>query len=157
MRACDCPFLHLNSDEMFLSENNALWSLSASYMKSRFFFIPGVFLLVIGLGNYVVGYYKEQQYSRIIDELSVQQPRENFSMLSPLSRLEMEKSVSLRLTQRTEKANSRRELYHLFSIGGLAWVLCSILLFILGFIAKIRKVCGHASNGHDGQRPIRGD
>lgn len=99
-------------------------------MKKRFFLIPAIFFLVVGSGNALVGRHKENQYRQVITELSQYSSlRQDSSSFSPLKRLEHEKEVTTRVKTRIEKAESRRELYHLFFLGGVMLLMISVVLF----------------------------
>ncbi|MDD2942567.1 MAG: hypothetical protein PHC51_06320 [bacterium] len=109
-------------------------------MRKRFFLIPAIFFLVVGSGNALVGRHKEDQYRQVITELSqFRSLRQDNSSFSPLKRLEHEKEVTTRVKTRIEKAESRRELYHLFFLGGLMLLMISALLFSAAIVAFIAE------------------
>ncbi len=98
------------------------------------FFLPAVFLLVLGLGNITVGYYKEWQYRQVYEELNELEP--NSKMSSALGRIQAVPQTKDRREQRQLEATERRNLYQMVGFGGKALVFVSLLLFSAAAIAR---------------------
>ena len=105
-------------------------------MRSRTFLIPGLFLFVIGMGNLLVGHFKEEQYNAVIAELSQRPTNAQAPSLTSYHRLENDEEAVARRQARTEKAKSRRELYHLFVLGGVFFLALACLAFIGAALVK---------------------
>ena len=105
-------------------------------MKPMKFLLPALFLFVLGVGNIVVGYYKEWQYKQVYDELTELEPSPVLS--STLSRLQTTKQTSDRHLQRQLEANERLNLYRLVSFGGKSFIAVSLVLFALALFARYR-------------------
>jgi hypothetical protein len=105
-------------------------------MKPMKFFLPALFLFTLGVGNIIVGNYKEWQYKQVYDELTELQPSPPLS--STLSRLQTAKQTSDRHLQRQFEANERRNLYRLVSFGGKSFIALSLLFFSLALFCQYR-------------------
>jgi hypothetical protein len=97
------------------------------------FFLPAAFLFVLGLGNILVGHYKEWQYTQVYEELSVQTPTPKLP--SVVGRIQAVPQVQDRHMLRQIEANERRNLYRLVAFGGKAFMSFSIVLLSLGALA----------------------
>lgn len=92
--------------------------------------IPSAFLLVLGIGNIAVGYYKQAQYDTVVQELSQATFIPDEVRATPLMRIQVSKPATARLYQRQQKAAGRRDFYRLVVLGGkLLLGLSFILLF----------------------------
>jgi len=108
-------------------------------IKSRTlkFFLPAAFLFVLGLGNILVGHYKEWQYNQVYEELSVQTPTPKLP--SVVGRIQAVAQVQDRHVRRQIEANERRNLYRLVAFGGKAFMSFSLVLLLLaGFAQYLR-------------------
>ena len=102
-------------------------------MKPMKFFLPGVFLLVLGAGNITVGEFKGRQYEQVLEELSGLQLPPQLINVSPLRRIQMESETD-RLFQRQKNAEARRDFYKLVSFGGRVFIAMSVVLLSLGAV-----------------------
>jgi hypothetical protein len=104
------------------------------------FFLPGIFLLVLGLGNLGVGSYKASQYDVVVSEL---QQREFMTTslvnASPLRRIQLAQQGANRLFQRMNEAKDRRSFYHLVSFGGKAFMLLGMCLVFVGTYTQVLR------------------
>ena len=105
-------------------------------MKPMKFLLPAIFLFTLGVGNIIVGSYKEWQYKQVYDELTELKPSPALS--STLSRLQTTKQTSDRHLRRQLEANERRNLYRLVSFGGKSFIALSIVLFSFATYAEYR-------------------
>ncbi len=93
--------------------------------------LPGVFLLLLGVGNIWVGSYKADQYREVIEELSLLQPTPGLEGASTLRRIQLAEEVSSRHYERLAKARARLDFYQLVTYGGKVFVGLSAV-FLLG-------------------------
>lgn len=102
------------------------------------FILPGIFLLILGIGNLIVGHFKGSQYEKVLLELSVE--KSGTALLnnaSPMRRIQYEKTTTNRLDERQNKARARKDFYILVSLGGKLFVGLALLLFSIGLIVEI--------------------
>lgn len=100
------------------------------------FVLPGIFLLLLGIGNIAVGHYKGEQYNQVLEELSEPHPSANLVNASPLRRIEFVRHSANRLSQRQSKARARRDFYQLVTFGGKSFVGLSIVLLFSGLCVR---------------------
>ncbi|HMO18665.1 MAG TPA: hypothetical protein PKA63_11590 [Oligoflexia bacterium] len=104
---------------------------SLSPKSSARFLVPGYFLLILGLGNLIIGHYKLAQYNEVLQELAIsgydQEPDPN---LSPLQRLKSDSNLSIGSIAYQKKAEGRRDFYSLVNFGGQVFLSLSLLYFI---------------------------
>lgn len=94
--------------------------------------MPAAFLLVLGLGNIGVGYYKSLEYDRVLSELEpVEHPRA-LENVSPMQRMQIERVAATRLDERRRKAEARRDFYRLVTFGGKWFSVLGMLLLCCG-------------------------
>ena len=106
------------------------------------FFIPGIFLFVLGLGNIIVGEFKASQYQEVRAELLNTIEHKSPQILenvSPLRRIQLANQAQEKGTQKLKSAEQRVAFYSLVSTGGAIFVMASLILLIIGFILKLRK------------------
>ncbi len=114
--------------------------LRASEIGTRYFFsgliLPGLFLLVLGVGNLAVGMLKEEQYQEVIDELSVEEAvrAENGPTIRP--ELVTEEN-SKRSQQRRMKAVARLDFYRLVGFGGKVFIALSFPFFLIAVLLSL--------------------
>lgn len=101
--------------------------------------IPGLFLLVLGIGNISVGTFKGRQYQEVLDELSVLEPTPGLENASPLRRVQLAKQTETRLYQRQNKAENRLDFYQLVRFGGKVFMVIGALLTIAGLFMLWRR------------------
>ena len=94
--------------------------------------VPGIFLLLLGVGNLSVGVFKGQEYQSVLDELSSIQPSPGMENTSPLRRIRLAKKAADRRYERLDKARARRDFYHLVLFGGKVFVGISVILLFAG-------------------------
>ena len=110
----------------------------AVVMKIAHFLVPGVFLLILGMGNLGVGHFKRMQYDEVLKELSqLESSRPELS--SPLARIEEANRDGLRLYHRQKRAQNRRDFYDLVEYGGKVFTAVSILFFVPGVFFGLRR------------------
>lgn len=93
--------------------------------------LPGVFLLLLGVGNIWVGSYKADQYREVIEEISLLQATPGLEGASTLRRIQLAEEVSSRHYERLAKARARLDFYQLVTYGGKVFVGLSTV-FLLG-------------------------
>ncbi len=104
-------------------------------MRPMKFFLPALFLFVLGLGNILVGYYKELQYSQVYEELAQTAPMP--ILPSAISRIEAVPLAQDRHLRRQIEANERRNLYRLVGFGGKAFMCLSVVLFTVSGVCRL--------------------
>jgi len=106
------------------------------YQKRRIarFFLPGVFLAVLGIGNVLVGLYKEAQYEQVLHGLSSNETILGLQKASPLTRIQLLRQKAHRLYHRRKKALARVDFYRLVIFGGKVFLFLSIP-FLVGAAA----------------------
>lgn len=105
-------------------------------------FLPGIFLLVLGLGNIIVGEFKTSQYQDVRKELLTTIEHKSPKVLenvSPLRRIQLANQAQERGTQKLKTTEQRVAFYSLVSAGGAIFVLTSLLLLIFGFVLRLRN------------------
>ena len=100
--------------------------------------LPGVFLLVLGIGNISVGTFKGEQYEQVLQELSTTEPGPSLANASPLRRIQLATQTASRLYQRQDKARAKRDFYRLVASGGKVFVIISLLFLSLGALRYVR-------------------
>jgi len=94
------------------------------------FWLPGVFLLLLGLGNTVVGVMKAEQFDQVLKELvSAQQYKEDVSS-SPLMRMQLARKLSDKLFDEYSGYQERKRFYQTVAFGGKIAMSLSLVLFI---------------------------
>ncbi len=99
------------------------------------FILPAAFLFVLGLGNILVGQYKEWQYTQVYEELSVREPAPRLP--SVIGRIQAVPQAQDRHMRRQIEANERRNLYRLVAFGGKIFMSLSLLLLASGIFARL--------------------
>lgn len=101
--------------------------------RPEIFWLPGLFLLLLGFGNALVGYFKADQFNEVLRELqSAEQFKEEVTDSSPLMRLQMAKLLSDKVFERRERFEERRNFYRTVEFGGKAVMALSLGLFSAG-------------------------
>lgn len=108
-------------------------------IKPEKFLLPGLFLLILGLGNIAVGEYRSQQYDGVVMDLSVLEATAEASFISPLKRIQQSKETPDRLYQRQKSARAKRDLYEIVIFGGQIILGMSIVLLVPGALIKIQQ------------------
>lgn len=108
-------------------------------MKPVKLFLPGIFLLVLGIGNITVGVLKQNQYKRVIEEIAAEQPALELDRASPIQKIQLAKEIADRTYQRSHLANSRVEFYQLVAIGGKIMLAISVVILLLALGLLIRN------------------
>lgn len=115
-----------------------------SYIRNQkpiTFILPGIFLLILGIGNLIVGHFKGSQYDKVILELSVEKSgTELLHNASPMRRIQYEKTTANRLDERQNKAKARKDFYTLVSLGGKLFVALALVFFSFGLIVEISSI-----------------
>jgi hypothetical protein len=104
----------------------------------------GLFLVILGIGNIIVGSVKGNQYAVVAEELaaisrtSKRNPSTSSSHSYPLIQIENSRHTAEHLIQREQKALMRRDLYRVVVFGGQAMLAVGILLFVAsGLLARM--------------------
>ena len=105
--------------------------------RPAFFFVPGVFLMALGLGNFIVGTLKLTQYQEVTQELKAIHPSEAMFHLSPLRRLQLVNDSEYRLFQRKQYADSRKDFYRLIKFGGKIFMAVAVPFLLIGLLRLI--------------------
>ena len=105
------------------------------------FLIPGVFLIILGLGNIAAGISKVHQHELVLKELEIQQPlASNIENSSPLRRLQLAEQTAQRIIQRQTEAEDRKAFYNLVAFGGKVFTaIGTILILLSGVICLYKK------------------
>ena len=98
--------------------------------------IPAIFLVVLGVGNVLVGHFKYQQYNEMLNELNSENNFEKTENLSPLQRLKYTSNSSTKVISLKQKAEARRELYQLVSYSGKIFLTISTLFFVASILTR---------------------
>ena len=94
------------------------------------FWLPGVFLFVLGLGNVVVGVMKAEQFDQVLRELvSAKQYKEEVSS-SPLMRMQLARKLSDKLFDEYSTYQERKRFYQTVAFGGKVVMSLSLIMFI---------------------------
>lgn len=98
--------------------------------KSSYFFLPAIFLLILGSGNFFVGTLKKEQYSKVKQSLNENEllPLKEISPIVRLQNLEESKKISI---ERLRIVNQRIDLYQFVIFIGRVFVATSILLLLI--------------------------
>lgn len=97
------------------------------------FLLPASFLLVLGIGNLLVGFYKEQQYVQVYDELMRMEP--TGVAQNSVGNLRAAQDIADRHLQRKREVTERYDFYRLVTFGGKAFCSLSLVLFTLAAAA----------------------
>ena len=104
------------------------------------FLLPGLFLLLLGIGNISVGVYKGQQYEQVLEELKQRNPRLELVNASPMRRIHFARNTANRLYQRQNKAKQRLDFYRLVALGGTIFLALGIPLLVVGLLLRLRRM-----------------
>ncbi|MCC6220318.1 MAG: hypothetical protein IT291_03645 [Deltaproteobacteria bacterium] len=98
--------------------------------------VIGAFLLLLGLGNLSIGYYKGLEYESMLKNLSSAEAASEVTNAFPLRRVQQTKTTRDLLYARREKAQARIELYNLVKTGGKIFLLLGTLLIAIAFLVR---------------------
>ena len=94
------------------------------------FWLPGIFLFLLGLGNTIVGVMKADQFDQVLRELvSAKQYKEEVSS-SPLMRMQLARKLTDKLFDEYSSYQERRRFYQTVAFGGKVVMSLSLVLFI---------------------------
>ena len=114
-----------------------------SDIKPIKFLLPAIFLLVLGIGNIIVGAFKTDQYQEVLSELystTDHKPITAVDKASPLRRIQLTTQSQERTFQRLRAVQGRIEFYKMVSTGGGVFVMISILLMIVAVSIRSHKI-----------------
>lgn len=97
-------------------------------MSPQKLWVPGVFLLLLGIGNICVGHMRGQQYERVLEQLTDPSTAEAGS--SPLVRIQRSHLPNEKQYQRLSRARAKRDFYMLVASGGKAFLAMSAVLLL---------------------------
>lgn len=107
--------------------------------------LPGLFLLILGFGNLMVGYSKQGDYQDVLAKLAEHQPRLETQDLSALSRIQTERQSAFLLSERRQQTSTKLGFYRLVILGGKVMIALSIPFLLLSIILRLRKGRGDSS------------
>ena len=113
---------------------------SAPVVRPMFFFLPGLFLFLLGLGNVWVGGVKEREYTAVLQELealAAAQPETKLLHASPLKRVQIALNSAERTYHRREKVLARLNFYEMVIYGGRFFVLVGALFILAAITTRI--------------------
>ncbi len=116
-------------------------------MKPMKLLLPGIFLLVLGIGNISVGTFKGAQYQQVLNELSVMERTQDNIQPSPLARFQLSGESAVRADQRLRKARARRDFYELVTFGGKGFVCFSLVLLVLAGLFHYSELTRRSRSG----------
>jgi hypothetical protein len=93
------------------------------------FWLPGIFLLLLGFGNTYVGVMKVDQFDEMIEELTSADQYKREVSSSPLMRMQMARRLSDKGYDRYATYEERRRFYKTVAFGGKVVMALSILMF----------------------------
>jgi len=100
------------------------------------FWLPGIFLFLIGFGNTVVGVMKADQFDEVLQELaSAKQYKEEVSS-SPLMRMQLARKLTDKTFNQYSTYEERRNFYKTVAFGGKVVMALSLLLFSAACLCK---------------------
>ena len=108
-------------------------------MKPAQLYLPGLFLLLLGIGNISIGTYKGAEYREVVRTLSAPETSAHLKHASPLRRFKVAKLSANRLYQRRKTAAGRIAFYNLVSSGGKIFVLLSLPLLLGGLFLLLQS------------------
>ncbi len=97
--------------------------------------LPAIFLLVLGIGNLWVGYFKERQYELVYEEL--RKLESSTSSSTPINTPETNQNIAERHARRKREVEERQGFYSLVSFGGKAICSLSLLLFTAAIASQL--------------------
>ncbi len=106
-------------------------------LKPTKFFLPGVFLLFLAVGNIGVGVYRSHQYDEVMDELRLLEPSRRGMDATSLRRIQLAENSVERLYQRQKVALGRRDFYQLVTFGGQIFLAISFVLILFGAVVQL--------------------
>ncbi len=104
------------------------------------FLLPGIFLLILGLGNVSIGIYKSNQYKKVIKDLTKFSDQETASMLinaTPTTKIQITQKKQERFLDLIKKALVKKDFYEFFIKGGTMFIILSGICFLISIIIKI--------------------
>jgi hypothetical protein len=105
------------------------------WKKPEAFWLPGCFLLLLGLGNVLVGEMKVEQFQQVLNEFeSTEMFREELAS-TPLMRLEKKRHSNVEKKRHFEE---RRNFYRIVSFGGKSVIGLSLILFLISAVLLFR-------------------
>lgn len=114
----------------------------------RYFFLPGLFLLLLGVGNIGVGVLRRQEWDEVLAKLqgiSSGEASQNDFQNSDETKADLfadrtARKDRERLELRQQSAAAKRQLYAIVELGGKIFVGIGALLLLAGFIIQSRTI-----------------
>lgn len=103
------------------------------------FLVPGIFLLLLGLGNIGVGTYKGAEYEQVLEELSEIDSSSHLINASALKRIQLAKTNTHRSEQLRQKASARRDFYNLVVFGGKFMLSISTIVLLMAAVVAFYR------------------
>lgn len=94
--------------------------------------LPGIFMLLLGVGNLIVGELKLGQYDQTMAELQALRPTPGPEIDGVLADSPVGERSSDRVLQRIQELKQRRDFYRVVSLGGQLFMLMSVIMFAVG-------------------------
>ena len=113
--------------------------------KPTKFLLPGLFLLLLGFGNLVIGTQKQAEYEVVLTEIALEDPASD-SAFTPLKRIQGVEQLTEKNYQRRKTAASRRDYYRFVAYGGKVMLGISLLLLFTAVVLKIGRTEGSAAD-----------
>jgi hypothetical protein len=108
--------------------------------------VLGLALILLGVGNWLVGRLKTQEYSQIIAsqrDIAADQAYRSFEELDPGANAVLEPFTAEQ--RRVSHATARMDFYHATFLTGYGLVIAGLVLTFAGFLALIRRDARRAS------------
>ncbi len=107
-------------------------------LKPAKFLLPGIFLLILGVGNVLVGGNKVAQYRSVIQDLTaLGESYSGASGTTSLERIQQAKRATDRHVQLEHRARARTEFYLLVTFGGKVLVGIGIIFVMVGTLIHL--------------------
>lgn len=105
--------------------------MKSSFSKPEVFWLPGLFLFLLGLGNVFVGEMKIEQFQQVLNEFETTEMFKEEVASTPLMRLAKKRLSNV---ERKRHFEERRNFYRIVSFGGKSVIGISLGLFILSAV-----------------------
>jgi hypothetical protein len=103
-------------------------------MRPQRFFVPAIFLLLLGIGDVIVGDLKADEYRGILDEIQNQLPPLDSIEDSSLVRVQLAQFTTEKLLQRKEQVETKIAFYGLIKVGGQLLIAIGCFTMAIGLV-----------------------
>lgn len=108
------------------------------FQKPAVFWLPGLFLLLLGLGNALVGKMKTDQFEEVLQELESAQHFKEEVSASPMIRLQLSRKLADQAFERRSRFEERRNFYRTVAFGGKVVMVASLGFFAIAMFITWR-------------------